>query len=125
MEYITISKKWNNPQITIEITDDGISLSMSMEDFKEALLQEMRTSRVVSVDDLKAKVKSGVGSVTMVFRDKTFTDKLYSAIDGATGVYGEAEFKQRLITGIGRVVEGIKLESVKVADKIKPGEVKK
>lgn len=51
--FITISRKWNNPKIEINIATDSIELKMDIEDFKKALLEE-------------------IGSVKFVFRQNTF-----------------------------------------------------
>ena len=58
---VTISKKWNNPQISIMIGVEGIELKMSMDDFREALKQE-------------------VGSITWTFKKATFESALDAAI---------------------------------------------
>lgn len=58
---VTISKKWNNPQINIMIDVEGIELKMNMDDFREALKRE-------------------VGSITWVFKKETFNSQLDAAI---------------------------------------------
>jgi hypothetical protein len=62
MSQLTISRKWNNPQITANFTNEEISLSISLEDFKTALLQE-------------------IGSVTFVFKKDTFANMVDKAIN--------------------------------------------
>lgn len=52
-EYITISRKWNNPKIYTTLTNDGIGMTMSVDDFIAALKQE-------------------IGSVRWIFRNETF-----------------------------------------------------
>ena len=37
MQYVTISRYWNNPQIKIEITEEEIELKIHIDDFKEAV----------------------------------------------------------------------------------------
>jgi hypothetical protein len=58
---VTISRYWHNPQIMTVIWKDGISLTMNMPDFVEALKKE-------------------IGSVTWTLRDKTFEQKIDLAI---------------------------------------------
>ena len=58
---LTISKKWNNPQIKTTITNEDISLEMNMEDFKKALKQE-------------------IGSITWTFKKDTFNKMVDEAI---------------------------------------------
>ena len=38
---ITISRKWNNPQIEVMVSGEGISLDISLKDFLTALKQEI------------------------------------------------------------------------------------
>jgi hypothetical protein len=73
---VTISKKWHKPQITTVIDKVGISVSMSMDDFKKALLTE-------------------VGSVTWVFNNDTFA----SILEGAIGrvLYGIKEETTKVV----------------------------
>lgn len=75
MTKITVTRKWHNPKISITVDSEQISLSMDMDDFITALIKE-------------------IGSVTTVFTQKTFADKVSAAKD--------------------RVIEGIKEESLKV-----------
>lgn len=61
---LTVSRYWHNPQILHVIWKDGISLTMSLEDFKVALKKEL-------------------GSVRWIFRAKTFEsliDKAFESI---------------------------------------------
>ncbi len=58
---ITISRKWNNPQIDITVNPEGIELSCSIPDFAEALATE-------------------IGPVTWVFRDATFRARFDAAV---------------------------------------------
>lgn len=60
MEKVTISRKWNNPEITTKIDSEEISLSISLDNFIEALIQE-------------------IGSVATTFTQKAFNDKVKSA----------------------------------------------
>lgn len=38
---VTVSRKWDNPSIETTVTNDEISLSMHIDDFAEALTQEL------------------------------------------------------------------------------------
>lgn len=58
---VTISKKWNNPQINILIDVEGIELKMDLSDFREALKRE-------------------IGSITWTFKKETFDSQLDAAI---------------------------------------------
>lgn len=54
---VTVARKWNNPEITMTVNGDGISIAMALEDFKEA-------------------VKAEVDSVTFVFSKNEFHKRL-------------------------------------------------
>ena len=58
---VTISRKWNNPLIKTTICNHAISLEMDMDDFTEALKQE-------------------IGKITWVFKKETFDKILDEAI---------------------------------------------
>jgi hypothetical protein len=60
METVTITKLWHNPQINVTVDSEKISLSMPLDDFMEALLQE-------------------IGSVTLILTQKAFSAKMKSA----------------------------------------------
>lgn len=59
---VTVSRKWNMPQITTVISGEGISLETDLDDFCEALVQEL-------------------GPVTWVFTDKKFRIKFDAAVE--------------------------------------------
>ena len=59
---VTVSRKWNNPQIHINITNDEIALSIALDDFLVALADE-------------------IGSVALTVRDATFRKKLAEAAE--------------------------------------------
>ena len=58
---ITISRYWDKPEILTTLSTEGISLQTNLVDFIEALVQE-------------------IGSVTWVFTDKKFREKLDQAV---------------------------------------------
>lgn len=57
---ITISKYWNHPKIQTSINNKEINMEMELDDFIEALKRE-------------------IGSVTWIFRDKTFSEQIEKA----------------------------------------------
>jgi hypothetical protein len=59
---LTISRKWHNPQINTVINTEGIELSIPLDDFIQAVIQEL-------------------GPVTWMFKDATFQSKLNSSIN--------------------------------------------
>lgn len=54
---VTVARKWNNPEITMTVNEDGIGIEMSLENFKEA-------------------VKAEIDSVTFVFSKNEFHRRL-------------------------------------------------
>lgn len=58
---LTISRKWHSPQIETTITQDSISLAIDIDDFLEAVSQE-------------------IGTVTWVFTEKSFRAKFDDAV---------------------------------------------
>jgi len=59
--FVTISSKWSQPTVYTLVDDEGISLSVPVEDFVEALVRE-------------------IGPVTWVIRDATFQEKVAQAL---------------------------------------------
>lgn len=57
---VTVSRRWNNPQIKTEVTHEGIALAMSLDDFIDALAAE-------------------IGSIALTVRDTTFKRKMREA----------------------------------------------
>jgi hypothetical protein len=67
IERVTVSRRWNNPTITSRITIDELSLSMDMDNFVIALIEEL-------------------GSVAFVFTrkeiDKRVRESVFKILDG-------------------------------------------
>ena len=59
---ITISRHWNHPEIITTVSNNMISVTMDLDDFKEALIAE-------------------IGSVATTFRAATFKDKVNKAVE--------------------------------------------
>lgn len=59
---LTISRKWHMPQIETSVSNESISLKCDLDDFIEAVAQEL-------------------GPVTWVFSDKAFRLKLDAAVE--------------------------------------------
>lgn len=72
METVTITKLWHKPEITINVDIEGISLSIPLDDFVSALIQE-------------------IGSVATVLTQKTFSDRVEAAKERVIlGIQGES-----------------------------------
>jgi hypothetical protein len=59
---LTISRKWNNPQIKTTINNREISLEMNISDFEEALIKE-------------------IGLITFVLTEKQLRERVHKAIE--------------------------------------------
>jgi hypothetical protein len=71
---VTISRYWKNPKISTVVTDDSISLTISLDDFIAAL-------------------KSEIGSVTSTFTQKTFESKVDAAVSAVLEKVKEESIK--------------------------------
>lgn len=71
---VTISRYWNNPLIKTTMTDESISLSVSMDDFLSA-------------------VKNEIGSVSTTFTQKAFELKFDDAVKTVLGKIKEESIK--------------------------------
>ncbi len=101
--FVTISRKWNAPQIEVTLNDEAIGIIMQMSDFVEALKCELETEGFVE------GIKAGVGSVTWVVKKETFNARVDQAAAGAKGALHQA-----LEAAIERIMSGVKAESAKV-----------
>lgn len=57
MLWVTIAKRWHQPMIYTWVDDDGIELSMPLEDFIKAIIDEIPTS---SQEDIKKQLCSSI-----------------------------------------------------------------
>jgi len=73
-QVLTISRYWTNPKIQTIITDESISLQVSLDDFISAL-------------------KTEIGSVSFVFKKETFNAQLDSAVNKVLEMVKEESVK--------------------------------
>lgn len=124
---VTISRKWNSPEIFTTISHDGISLEMDMKDFAIALLEEINIPEFVSIvrEDIDLTpvfeaLKKEIGSVTFTFTQKAFEKKFQEALSRLSiekivdAVISKKDFEVRLLASIKRIESGIKAETLKV-----------
>lgn len=100
MEKITICRKWNNPQINIKLTDDEISMEMSLEDFLVALTDEV-------AEPLVRDIAENAGNPLFWATKQALTDNLVKAIESKNAV-------KLFVEAANRVTEAVKLETSKV-----------
>lgn len=55
--YLTIKRRWNNPEIYIGITDVGITINLSLEDFIMAVLLESGVDRDKVLEAVEKVIK--------------------------------------------------------------------
>jgi hypothetical protein len=105
--FVTVSRKWDNPRISINITGDEISLSMALADFLMALRQEIDLQLPFFLDTIRQQI----GSVTWVFTQATFGKAFAQAVNATT----EQGILDKIFQDAAdKVVKGIKKESVQV-----------
>lgn len=54
-DFVTVTRKWNNPEIFSTVNAESISLSMKIEDFKEAVKMELGSVAFVFTKDTLSK----------------------------------------------------------------------
>lgn len=104
-EIVTISRHWNNPEIRMTVNSEAISLEIDLSNFLEALRQE------INLDDMLEALRKEIGSVTYVFRQKTF-DEIFATAVG--NVMKRGTFNEGFKTACDIVAKRIKAESRKV-----------
>ena len=72
MEYVTITKYWNNPKIFHTVDSGGLSLRVSLEDFTAAILEEFGSpTTTVTKNQMKNKLTSSVSTVIERLKEET------------------------------------------------------
>jgi hypothetical protein len=100
-QYVTISSKWNTPEIITTVTNEDISLTMDLKDFIEALKEEL------DIPGLALEIRDNIDSVTWVFTRNEYNRRFWEA-------YKQIDVNKRIVDAIGRIMEGVKKESAKV-----------
>jgi hypothetical protein len=100
MIHVTIMRKWNNPEITIQISDQSIKLNISLKDFLKALVDE-------AAEPLVRAVATESGNPFMLMTNNQLTERLVNALEGAEA---NLIFQKAAET----VIDSIKMESNKV-----------
>ena len=69
---ITVSRKWNNPQIKTVLSIEGIALSMDIGDFKTALLKEMGSPlTMVTGGQLSGRIDKAVDNIISGIKEES------------------------------------------------------
>lgn len=100
MKTITILRKWNYPHITIEVTEEGISLELSLDDFIKVLADEV-------AEPLVETIAEDAGNPTLWFTKEVLKKKLVAAIESEKA-------HQHFVDATNRIVTAVKAETVKI-----------
>ena len=100
MTKVTILRKWNNPQIAITVSDDGIGVEMTLSDFLIALADEV-------AEPLVQSVAIDAGNPSLWFTKETLVKKLTDAIEGDKA-------RQQFADAASKVIDTVKQETTKV-----------
>lgn len=69
---VVISRKWNNPKITVMVTSKEISMEVSIDQYLESLLAEMgNPTLLVTKEQLKNKLFTASAAVIQEFKGST------------------------------------------------------
>jgi hypothetical protein len=110
---LTISKKWNRPEIRTALTGEGIILQMQLPDFLVALKQEVLSSSLF--DGATQKLQDHVGPVKFIVSEKVFQERLDRAVRILTDSL-TSDLEKCLDNAFIEIVTGIKEESRKVIE---------
>jgi len=105
--FVTITSKWGQPAIYHWVDDEGISISIPLESFVDAVKQEMGPI----ADDFASALKSEIGSVALTFRKEAFGAQFDEAVKN---VLAQKDYSESLNAAIRAVIKGVKREAVKV-----------
>ena len=100
MTTVTICREWNNPHISITVTDQNIAMEMSLDDFLIALADE-------AAEPIVENIAANSGNPTFWFTKDVLTKNLVKALEGNVT-------HLELVKAANRIIDKVKLESVKV-----------
>ena len=100
MKTITIVRKWNNPAIEISITNESIALSMKLDDFIQALTDEV-------AEEVAIELSKSAGNPLTLITAAQLEKRMVSAIEGA-GIHAI------FVAATERIMEIVKGETAKI-----------
>ena len=69
---IVISRDWHNPTIKIDVTEEGISIGMSLADFLAAIAEEYgNPARTITKSQHLARLRVAADAVTASMKNET------------------------------------------------------
>lgn len=69
--FFTVMRKWNSPEIKTVVTNDGISMSMSMDDFKTILCDKLWSSVNFTKGGFRSRMDDVVEEVSQLMKKET------------------------------------------------------
>lgn len=87
---VTISRHWDNPQILTKIDLQGISMSIHLSAFKEAIKNEMESTIINVIKDRLNILKNEIGSPIFYFTQGSIErviDKVFNKINNKEEIY--------------------------------------
>lgn len=100
MKTITILRKWGNPEIFIELTDQGISIELTLAQFIRALADEV-------AEPLVETIANDAGNPSLWFTKEALRKNLVQAIEGEKA-------HQHFVDAASHIISAVKQETVKV-----------
>ena len=100
MTKVTICRQWNNPQIAITVSNESLSIELSLDDFLIALADEV-------AEPLVESIATKAGNPSFWFTKEAVTKNLVQAIEGE-------EARKHFLSAAHQIIEKIKQETSKV-----------
>ena len=97
---ITILRRWNNPRIEINVSNESIGITMSLDDFIAALTDEV-------AEPLVRQVVQDAGNPTLWFTKTQLERNLVASIEGEKS-------RAIFVAATEQIVEAMKAETIKV-----------
>ena len=97
---ITICRKWNNPEIRINVSDEDISIEISLADFLYALADE-------AAEPIAESIAQVAGNPSFWFTKEALTNNLVKSLESA-------DVHSVLVKAANQIIEDVKKETTKV-----------
>ena len=97
---VTICRKWNNPRIVTTVTNKGIEMEMTLDDFVYALAFEVSNSLI-------DQIVEDAGNPTMWFTKAKLKEKIQEVLNGKNS-------HEKFLMASDEVINAVKKESAKV-----------
>ena len=113
-QMVTILRKWNSPEILTIVSDEEISISISLSDFMQAVKSELSPKPICeSLETIVTTLENNIGPITWVFTKNEFRQRLTTALEQLM-LTQEACFSTNIDIAITKVLSNVKKESCKI-----------